>query len=167
MGIIENLQWDNDLPRYAAYPEVQASIPIVSGSRPALRADGTLYAGGWTDGIDRVSNTRDSNTTYSFSSVIVGARLQFALLRAPVTFFTGLSHHFLWADYIGGTSMGTPGRDYRDGLNAAEVGFRLHFPISKNLEVGGGPHWYMSLPMSEGDPKNARAAYLVSVSYRH
>lgn len=167
VGIIRNLQTDPQFSRYSVYPEFQVSAPFVSTKDPSVILGGSIYSGAWFDGVNTITGGTDSNQTYSHSSVIVGGRIyvNFSKGSAPLTISGGLARHFIWADYVGGTSLGRPGADHRDTLDTAELGLRLQFPVTDNLRVGAETRMYFTLPNDEDDPHAYRAAYVITASY--
>jgi len=167
VGAIRNLQTDPEFARFAFYREIQVSTPLIRLKYSPLSLIGSLHGGGWFDNVDTVSRSRDSNTTYSHTSLIVGSRLYLSTTPkpSPVSFFAGISHHFVWADYVGGTSMGRPGEDYRDSINTAEFGLRLQYPVGQHVIIGGGSQLYVALPYSEDDSHAYRIGYVIMASY--
>lgn len=167
VGVIRNLQFSSDFARFAFYPEIQVSAPLIRLKYSPISIIGSLHVGGWFDNVDTVSGDQDSNTTYSHRSLIVGSRIHLSMTPKPppLSFFAGISHHFVWADYVGGTSLGRPGEDYRDSINTAEFGLRLQYPVRQHVVLGGGAQLYVALPYSEDDPHAARIGYVITASY--
>lgn len=166
VDLIENLQDDSNQPQYSFYPEIQLSNDFFEISEVKVTVGGSIYWGYWTDGVDNLSNCVDC-ITYSYSSHIVGARVMTVLeaLPIPITTFAGISRHFISADYIGGSDFsGKTGNDFKDGINAVEVGIRLQIPISQRLNIGGNYQYYIPL-VKKNSPYTSRGAFGIGLTY--
>ncbi len=167
LGVIENTQRAPDLPTKALYPQLEVSTTLFRGKRSRFSLGVSLYTGGWTDGVNKPSRSKDM-ITFSYSNFVVGSRISVTLDKfpLPLLFWTGVSRQFLFADYIGGTGItGNVGKDYRDATNAIEVGTRLQVPISGRIKVGGEVQVYRTLSQSANFSASTNRPYSVVVSY--
>ncbi len=140
VGVIRNLQ-ESGYPfpydTYTHYPELQIGGALVSTNH----LNWGFYFGYWDDDVDKPFPIADG-ITYSYCSFIIGGRLGFIpgahrtdLIVQP-GIFVGLSHHFIWADYVGGWDFnGNIGEDFRRELNYFEIGFTVSRNISKSVEL--------------------------------
>ena len=169
LGLVENLQGNLDLgqPRFALYPEVEVSTEIVRSRKALLTLSGGVYAGGWTDGVDRPSGCADC-ITYSHSSFLAGARLGVSLDAFPLPLFVwgGASRQLIFARYVGGAGIaGDTGSDHRDDYTAVEAGARLQVPVGARLRVGGDVLVYLPVLVSEQNPNLVRTKFGLAVTY--
>ena len=83
----------------------------------------------------------------------------------PLAIFAGISRHLISADYIGGYDLlGNIGNDFRDGLNAAEVGIRVQMPISQRVRIGGNYQQYIPL-VKKNSRYSSRDAFGIVLTY--
>jgi len=140
VGVIRNLQ-ESGYPfpydTYSNYPELQIGGALL----PSNYLKYGWYFGYWDDGVDEPFPIPDG-ITYSYNSFIIGGRLDFipgahrADLIVQPGIFVGLSHHFIWADYVGGSGFnGVVGQDFRRELNYFEFGFTVSRNLSKSVQV--------------------------------
>ena len=167
VGLIETTQHDPPQPSFAFYPELEVATEIVRSRRTQLSLSGSLYAGGWHDGVETPSSCADC-ITYAYSSLIFGTRLRVGLpaFPLPLSFWGGVSRHLLFARYIAGADWaGNEGHDHRDAFNALEAGARLQVSIATRVQVGGEVQFYLPLPVSEENPNVARMRYGLAATY--
>jgi hypothetical protein len=172
LGFIRNWQDDPDQPRYAFYPELEATTVIIRSERRRLALRGGIYAGGWSDGVETPSRCADC-ITYAYNSIIVGARLKvtqeaFPLERFPIplSLWGGAARHFLFVEYVGGAGVaGNVGHDHRSAHYALEAGTRLQVPISRRLRLGGDIQISLALPADPNNPHALRLAYSLVTTY--
>ena len=165
IGSIRTLQSDPELPSFAFSPQLELSVPGFQVNEAGLTIGGGVYAGAWSDGVKTPTRSKDA-ITYSYRSLIVGARVSVALnhIPAPLSIRGGFSRHIFWATYIDGAGVG--GRvDHRRASNALEFGVRLQMPLSRRVGIGGDAQVYLMLPFDENNPRAIRAAYSLVASY--
>ena len=107
-----------------------------------IAISGAFYGGYWNDGVSKHIYC-DECTTFAFRSYTVGMRFYVTPSPFPLPLkllnpFTGLSYHFLQANYVGGVGFdGLPGRNDRMAVGTLEAGIRLVIPVANRLAVNG------------------------------
>lgn len=134
-GTIRSLSaesWTNN--HWKFYPELQ-----LGGDLFVAPFRWTMYWAYWSDGFQKVPFYYWS--VYSYSSHIIGARVQVVLPRAPLGVFVGISQHFIARTYLGGTNdfPGKPLTDISANATTFELGLNgeveLCQPLALRLEV--------------------------------
>lgn len=167
VGAIRNTQHDTGVPRFAVYPELEASFQIYRSRQAGITFGSGVYAAGWTDGVKQVARCPHC-VTYSYSSAITGLRLAARLdhFAFPLTIWGGASHHAMWGDYVGGSDgTGTPARERNSAGNALESGVKLEIPIASKLRLQPRFHVLLPLPFNEKNMLTARYGFAVGFGY--
>ena len=169
IGLIRNLQDEqsfHDKPQHSIYAEIQLGGTLLSFVNGGGSFGGALYGGYWDDFIGERSNACIDCITYSYSSFIVGVRASFTPANAlvPITLLTGLASHFIAADRVGGSDIaGDPGKDFRKGLNTAEIGLQLNLPLNNRLQLQGKVRQFF--PLGDSWLTKSRRAFLLGIAY--
>ena len=167
LGLIETLDRDLGDSGFTLYPEMEARAAILRSESTGLSLSGGLYAGGWRD-AGTPAGCRDC-ITYSYTSVLLGARVAVSLDRfpLPILFRGGLSRHFVFAEYLSGATLSAADPDeYRDTYYAAEAGVRLQVPVTGRLQVGGDAGFHIPMPISSTNRRAARLQFSVATTYK-
>ena len=148
-GVIQHLQhkiFSGESHQYAVYTEAQIERRLATIYNGLIVTSGALYVGYWDDGISKTTKIPCSDCTiYSYRSYTVGMRFYANPYAFPLDLFTGLSYHFLHADYVGGAGVdGRPAPHYRNRFGAWEAGIRLVIPVADRLAVNGEFQTYIS-----------------------
>ncbi len=167
VGLIKYQDASNQ-PVYSFYPEVQLSNHFID--KLAVSFGGNIYWGYWNDGIDDLSRNCADCFTYSYSSHIVGARFEMKLKEfpMPISIFTGISRHFIKANYIGGQDFaGNSGQDFAVRTNSVEVGIWTHIPLQGRFSMRGNFQQYYPFANQNERYKSTvrRTAFGIGLTY--
>ena len=150
-GLIKGLQDFSE--KHAFYPELG-----IGGRCIASYLNWKVHWEYWNDGVDVPLSVRDA-PTYSFSSHIVGIRLTCLTKKAlpgfliPVDPSIGISHHFINAEYVGGTDIGgRPGKDFTGSVTSCDLGFETGYNVDEYIRFNVGVMYYF--PIGETKDKS-------------
>lgn len=165
LGAVENLS--DGQGRYAPYAEIEVYSSLYRAEEAGITFGAGLYVAGWMDGAAQTSGCRDC-ITYSYSSTIGGLRgaAQLDHFPLPLSFWGGVAHHVIWADYESGAGVaGDIGRDHRKGYSALEAGLQFRIPLSARIHLEPKAHVHLPLPVSSRNHHVARFAGSAGISY--
>lgn len=129
----------NDLPKRAVYPQLEVAFGAVHWPAVNLSLTGSVFAGGWVDGVSKPTPSPHF-VTYSFRSVVYGARGGVILDKAPIpiSIWGGFSRHQIYGKYVGGDPCcGFKAlRTNNETHNTLDVAIRIEYPVWNSWRVG-------------------------------
>jgi len=168
-GVVENFQDSQlykDIDKTVSFPEIS-----IGGDLSKHYLSWSFYWGHWNDGITQVLPVMDM-ITWSASANILGLRIILSSdlfdFYSPVSFdiYTGLAHHFISHEYIGGAGVdGRPGEDYNSSINTAELGLTVGIKVVQRFKIFADIERFFIISSDNLTRDTGKNAYKIGLTY--
>jgi hypothetical protein len=136
LGAVPTLQEDESKRQQALYPELEIGMtPMQVGDSDWTMA-GRISVGVWDDGASAPAECSDCEP-YARRSIVLGFQSFVAPPGStlPLALRVGISHHFVWTDYIGERNVSFFPTEGTRHYSTLDLGARLAFPLSGRLDA--------------------------------
>lgn len=130
-------QHAEDLPKYTVGPEIEIESKLIHLKGDTVFTSASIYSSIWDDFVRQPTELWSSNATWSSTCIGSGVRLKMWIKwirKFSIQGFCGLSHYYVYYDYIGGSSEFST-KDYDKKEWFQELGVNLGIQIAKKTRL--------------------------------